>query len=167
MLFGYGSRVGLPIVLIQGLLGVHSRYGLHTALLPIRDTPSEGFSYFVTSIAAPVASGWSGCRGGAPIGKRRLSTAHHGAYVEAEQRLQDKCVMARAVAASNPIASLQSPPSTKPPAATLSLVAGSGPRPSAKARSSMRRPCNILGRPMFVQCSEARNKFGSPGRSAW
>jgi hypothetical protein len=42
-----------------------------------------------------------------------------------------------------------SPPSTKPPAATLSLVAGSGPRPSAKARSSMRRPCNIPGRPMF------------------
>ena len=29
------------------------------ALPPIRDTLSEGFSYFVTSIAAPVASGWS------------------------------------------------------------------------------------------------------------
>jgi hypothetical protein len=37
---------------IQGLLGVHSRCGLH-----MRDTLSEGFSYFVTSIAAPVASG--------------------------------------------------------------------------------------------------------------
>jgi transposase len=32
------------------------------ALSPIRDTHSEGFSYLVTSIAAPVASGWSGCR---------------------------------------------------------------------------------------------------------
>jgi hypothetical protein len=38
---------------------------------------SEGFSYFVTSIAAPVASGWSGRRVGfAPTGKRRLVTAH-------------------------------------------------------------------------------------------
>src|ERR1700694_3747990 len=42
-----------------------------------RDTLSEGFSHFVTSIAAPVASGWSGCRVGlTPTGKRRLSTAH-------------------------------------------------------------------------------------------
>src|SRR5258705_8727847 len=44
---------------------------------PIRDALSEGFSHFVTSIAAPVASGWSGCRVGlAPTGKRRLVTAH-------------------------------------------------------------------------------------------
>jgi len=63
---------------IQGLLGVHSRYGLHTrAVTEYRDTLSEGFSHFVTSIAAPVASGWSGCRVGfAPTGKRRLVTAH-------------------------------------------------------------------------------------------
>ena len=62
----------------RGLLGVHSRYGLHTrAVTVFRDTLSEGFSYFVTSIAAPVASGWSGCRVGlAPTGKRRLVTAH-------------------------------------------------------------------------------------------
>jgi len=39
--------------------------------------PSRGFSHFVTSMTAPVASGWSGCRVGlAPTGKRRLSTAH-------------------------------------------------------------------------------------------
>src|SRR5262245_7867073 len=38
---------------------------------------TEGFGYFVTSIAAPVASGWSDRRVGlAPTGKRRLSTAH-------------------------------------------------------------------------------------------
>src|SRR6266568_4468309 len=63
---------------IQGLLGVHSRYGLHTRAVTVyRDTLSEGFSHFVTSIAAPVASGWSGCRVGlAPTGKRRLVTAH-------------------------------------------------------------------------------------------
>ena len=43
----------------------------------IRLLHSEGFSYFVTCIAAPVASGWSGCRVGfAPTGKRRLVTAH-------------------------------------------------------------------------------------------
>jgi hypothetical protein len=62
----------------RGLLGVHSRYGLHTrAVTVFRDTLSEGFSYFVASIAAPVASGWSGCRVGlAPTGKRRLFTAH-------------------------------------------------------------------------------------------
>src|SRR5271155_548102 len=62
----------------RGLLGVHSRYGLHTRAVTVyRDTLSEGFSHFVTSIAAPVASGWSGCRVGfAPTGKRRLFTAH-------------------------------------------------------------------------------------------
>jgi hypothetical protein len=37
----------------------------------------QDFSHFVTSIAAPVASGWSVCRVGlAPTGKRRLVTAH-------------------------------------------------------------------------------------------
>src|SRR5258705_709038 len=49
----------------------HSRCPQFVARLP------EGFSHFVTSIAAPVASGWSGCRVGlAPTGKRRLVTAH-------------------------------------------------------------------------------------------
>jgi hypothetical protein len=63
---------------IQGLLGVHSRYGLHTRAVTVyRDTLSEGFSHFVTSMTAPVASGWSGCRVGfAPTEKRRLLTAH-------------------------------------------------------------------------------------------
>ena len=38
---------------------------------------TEGFSHFVTSMTAPVASGWSVCRVGlAPTGKRRLLTAH-------------------------------------------------------------------------------------------
>jgi hypothetical protein len=36
----------------------------------------EGFSHFVTSMTAPIASGWSGCRVGlSPTGKRRLFTA--------------------------------------------------------------------------------------------
>jgi hypothetical protein len=47
------------------------------ALSPICDTLIEGFSHFVTSMTAPIASGWSGCRMGfAPTGKRRLCTAH-------------------------------------------------------------------------------------------
>jgi hypothetical protein len=38
---------------------------------------TEGFSHFVTSMTAPVASGWSVRRVGlAPPGKRRLLTAH-------------------------------------------------------------------------------------------
>jgi len=37
----------------------------------------NGFSHFVTSMTAPIASGWSVCRVGlAPTGKRRLCTAH-------------------------------------------------------------------------------------------
>jgi hypothetical protein len=48
-----------------------------SGLPPIRNTLSEGFSYFVTSIAAPAASGWSGRQVGlAPTEKRRLVTAH-------------------------------------------------------------------------------------------
>jgi hypothetical protein len=47
------------------------------ALSPIRDTLIEGFSHFVSSMTAPIASGWSDCRVGlAPTGKRRLCTAH-------------------------------------------------------------------------------------------
>jgi hypothetical protein len=64
--------------LFRGLLGVHSRYGLHTrAATVIRGSHSKGFNRFVTSTVAPVASGWS-CRrvGLSPTGKRRLFTAH-------------------------------------------------------------------------------------------
>src|SRR6185295_1605490 len=60
----------------ERLLGVHSRYGLHARAVTVnRDTLTEGFNHFVTSIAAPVASGWNGCRVGfAPTGERRLCT---------------------------------------------------------------------------------------------
>ena len=62
----------------RGLLGVHSRYGLHTRAVTVyRDTLTRGFSHFVTSMTAPVASGWSGCRVGlTPNEKRRVFTAH-------------------------------------------------------------------------------------------
>jgi hypothetical protein len=61
-----------------GLLGVYSRYGLHTRADTVyRGTLTEGFSHFVTSMTAPDASGWSIRQEGlTPTGKRRLSTAH-------------------------------------------------------------------------------------------
>jgi hypothetical protein len=72
-----GNRVGLRIVLFEACSAFTRVAACTLALSPIRDTHSEGFSYFVTSIAAPVASGWSVRRMGlAPTGKRRLITAH-------------------------------------------------------------------------------------------
>src|SRR5215467_6386317 len=69
-----GCRVGLRIVLFEACSAFTRVTACTLALSPIRDTHSEGFSYFVTSIAAPVASGWSGRRVGLPpTGKRRLS----------------------------------------------------------------------------------------------
>jgi polar amino acid transport system permease protein len=55
------------------------RFCFSTSPLP-PSTPTsytEGFSHFVTSMTAPVASGWSGCRVGLPpTEKRRLLTAN-------------------------------------------------------------------------------------------
>src|SRR5258707_12544489 len=49
----------------RGMLGVHSRCGLHTrAVTVFRDPLSEGFRHFVSSMPAPVASGWSESPGG-------------------------------------------------------------------------------------------------------
>ena len=54
-----------------GLRPAHSRRHLYVTRY------TEGFSHFVTSMTAPVASGWSVRRVGlAPTGKRRLLTAH-------------------------------------------------------------------------------------------
>src|ERR1700735_4890715 len=59
-----GRRVGLRIVLFEACSAFTRVTACTLALSPIRDTHSEGFSYFVTSIAALVASGWSGRRVG-------------------------------------------------------------------------------------------------------
>ena len=76
-LLRYGSRVGLHIVLFEACSAFTRVAACTLALSPIRDTLIEGFSHFVTSMTAPIASGWSGCRVGlAPTGKRRLCTAH-------------------------------------------------------------------------------------------
>ncbi len=72
-----GCRVGLRIVLFEACSAFTRVTACTLALSPIRDTLTEGFSHFVSSMTAPVASGWSGCRVGlAPTGKRRLFTAH-------------------------------------------------------------------------------------------
>jgi hypothetical protein len=72
-----GCRVGLRIVLFEACSAFTRITACTLALSPIRDTLTRGFSHFVSSMTAPVASGWSRCRVGfAPTGKRRLSTAH-------------------------------------------------------------------------------------------
>jgi hypothetical protein len=73
-----GHRVGLRIVLFEACSAFTRVTACTLALSPYFVTRlSEGFSHFVSSIAAPVASGWSRRRVGlAPTGKRRLFTAH-------------------------------------------------------------------------------------------
>src|SRR5271165_988191 len=70
-------RVGLHIVLFEAC-SAFTRVAARTlAPSPECDGYTEGFSHFVTSMTAPVASGWSVRRVGlAPTGKRRLLTAH-------------------------------------------------------------------------------------------
>jgi hypothetical protein len=73
----YGSRVDLRIVLFEDCSAFTRVAACTPALSPICDTLIKGFSHFVTSMTAPIASGWSVCRVGlAPTGKHRLCTAH-------------------------------------------------------------------------------------------
>jgi len=72
-----GRRVGLHNDLFEACSTFTRVAACTLALSPVRDTLPEGFSHFVTSMTAPVASGWSDRRVGlAPTGKRRLTTAH-------------------------------------------------------------------------------------------
>jgi len=73
-----GHRVGLRINRFEACSAFTHVAACTLALSPYFVTRlSEGFRHFVTSMPAPVASGWSGCRAGlAPAGKRRLCTAH-------------------------------------------------------------------------------------------
>ena len=66
---GGPRREGLPVY--SALRTAHLRRHLYVT------SYTEGFSHLVTSMTAPVASGWSVCRVGfARTGKRRLITAH-------------------------------------------------------------------------------------------
>jgi len=54
-----GCRVGLRIVLFEACSAFTRVTACTLALSPIRDTLIEGFSHFVTSMTAPIASGGS------------------------------------------------------------------------------------------------------------
>jgi hypothetical protein len=76
-----GSRVGLRIVLFEACSAFTYVTACTLALSPYFVTRlTEGFSQLVTSLTAPVASGWSRCRVGlAPTGK---APPFHGARQE-------------------------------------------------------------------------------------
>ena len=95
-----GCRVGLHIVLFEACSAFTRVAACTLALSPIRDTLIEGFSHFVTSMTAPIASGWSGCRVGlAPTGKRRLCTAHaNNGSPDSRVRVRPTCQWARTCA---------------------------------------------------------------------
>src|SRR5439155_25439063 len=72
-----GHRVGLRIVLFEACSAFTRVAACTLALSPIRDTLSEGFSHFVTSMTAPIASSLERLPDGAcTYWKRRLFTAH-------------------------------------------------------------------------------------------
>ncbi len=63
----------------RGLLSVHLRYGLHARRVAIATLYIEGFSSFVASTAASIATGWSEPVPGRdlhPLKTRHLFTAH-------------------------------------------------------------------------------------------
>src|SRR5215813_756048 len=60
-----GRRVGLHIDIFESCSAFTRVAACTLALSPIRDTLIEGFSHFVTSMTAPIASGWSEAPGGA------------------------------------------------------------------------------------------------------
>jgi hypothetical protein len=62
----------------RGLLSVHSRYGLRIRQVTYMTLYTRGFSRFVTSTTAPVATGWSNsCRvGSRPRRDRAFFQAH-------------------------------------------------------------------------------------------
>ena len=64
--------------LFRGLLSVYSRYGLHARQVAFATLYTEGFSGFVTSTAAPIATGWSDPVPGWDL-HPLLTSAFHGA----------------------------------------------------------------------------------------
>src|SRR6476660_8973655 len=62
---GRGRRVGLHIDLFEACSAFTRVAACTLARSPIRDPLSEGFRHFVSSMPAPVASGWSESPGGA------------------------------------------------------------------------------------------------------
>src|ERR1700730_18113919 len=73
--FPEGHRVGLHIVLFEDCSAFTHVAACTLARSPIRDPLPEGFEYFVSSMPAPVASGWSDVAGRAshPLESAALS----------------------------------------------------------------------------------------------
>jgi hypothetical protein len=67
-----------PHLVFRGLLSVQSHYGLHARQIPYRTFYTRGFSRFIASTTALIATGRSerSRAGFAPAGSQRLSTAH-------------------------------------------------------------------------------------------
>ena len=59
-----GRRVGLHIDIFEACSAFTRVAACTLALSPFRDTLIEGFSHFVASMTAPIASGWSESPGG-------------------------------------------------------------------------------------------------------
>jgi hypothetical protein len=79
------SEAGRPLhYAFRGLLSVYSRYGLHAHRVAYATFYTEGFSSFVASAAASIATGWSEPVPGrdfSPAEDQRLFTAHSGKCV--------------------------------------------------------------------------------------
>src|SRR5712671_5339747 len=84
-----GRRVGLRIVLFEVCSAFTRVTACTLAPSPIRDALSEGFSHFVTSIAAPVASGWERLPGGTYTHWK--APPFHGAHSGQTSRQVRKC----------------------------------------------------------------------------
>jgi hypothetical protein len=86
----YGCQVGPRIVLFEACSVFTHVTACTLALSPYFVTRfTEGFNHFVTSIVAPVASGWSGCRVGlAPTGK---APPLHGAHQKRSLHIAPHC----------------------------------------------------------------------------
>src|SRR5215472_13458221 len=89
----FHCRVGLHIVLFEVCSAFTHVAACTLALSPIRDTLIEGFSHFVTSMTAPIASGWSESPGGA-------CTHLSGHWCQAEIFSIADCIFAEVVTAS-------------------------------------------------------------------
>jgi hypothetical protein len=100
---------------------------------PIRDQLHRRLQPFVTSMTAPVASGWSGCRVGlAPTGKRCRT---HGAHVERTLRIAAVAAGGKRSTALNAIERLRTPCSPD-----LRIA-----KPSVRPKSST--SCSRIGKP--------------------
>jgi len=82
-----GCRVSLHIVLLEACSAFTRVAACALALSPICDTLIEGFSHFVTSITALIASGWSGCRVPGGTCPHWKTPPCHGAHLQQTFRL--------------------------------------------------------------------------------